>query len=159
MLGARVQTGGAPRYVFFNARGGVHPEPVVTTELPAEPGASWLLVGLKPGAAYEAQLDGRSLLVTERAGGAHTASSAGVLHVQAAPSGLNVPVFTYTLSETSPVRVALCDASGREVTVLTEGVHAPGTYVLPLAGVAPGAYVVQVLSPGGSRTQEINVPG
>jgi hypothetical protein len=159
MTGARIYTGRMPRYFFFNAAPGAEPDPVVTTELPAEPGASWVLFGLKPGASYAVNLEGRSLVVTERAGALHTVSRAGVLQVGAAPQTQNVPAFTYALPEAGPVRVALCTPEGEEVAVLTEGVHTPGTHALPLVGVAPGEYLMQVMAQGTVRTQRITVPG
>jgi hypothetical protein len=132
---------------------------VVTTELPAEPGASWVLFGLKPGASYAVSLEDGALIVTERAGALHTASRAGVLQVGAAPQAQNVPAFTYALPEAGPVRVALCTPEGEEVAVLTEGVHTPGMHAVPLVGVAPGEYLMQVMAQGTVRTQRITVPG
>ena len=66
---------------------------------------------------------------------------------------------TYTISEPGPVALAAYDALGREVARIASGAHSAGTHRarLDARALAPGVYVVRLLSGSGARAVRLTV--
>ena len=65
----------------------------------------------------------------------------------------------YSLAAAAEVRLAVVDARGREVTVAARGLRGAGAHrvAVPLAGLAPGAYVARLEAGGAMRVRRFAV--
>lgn len=65
----------------------------------------------------------------------------------------------FSIPAASAVRVVLCDATGREVSVLTDGFREAGIHALriPIGGLAPGMYFYRLTSTAGTLTRAMVV--
>lgn len=64
---------------------------------------------------------------------------------------------TYSLPTATNARVAVYDALGREVAVLADGPHTAGAHEASLDMLAPGVYLVRVVTEAGARTAALTV--
>jgi hypothetical protein len=66
---------------------------------------------------------------------------------------------TVDLPEAAVVRVAVLDLLGREVAVLLDGEQSAGTHALPLdaARLAPGVYVVRLVTSSGALVRRLTI--
>jgi hypothetical protein len=68
-------------------------------------------------------------------------------------------VLTFTLAAPGPVRLAVYDVLGREVTVLVEGVRSAGRHEVAFDGSAlpGGVYLVRLNSGGSAATRALTL--
>jgi hypothetical protein len=66
-------------------------------------------------------------------------------------------IIRYSVWQTTPVRLVLYDALGREITVLSEGVAVPGTYQIEIdtANLANGIYFYRLQTNTGALTRQL----
>ena len=74
------------------------------------------------------------------------------------PAGASVEI-AYTLAEAGPVRLAVYDALGRRVAVVSEGERGAGSHAetVDASGLPPGVYVARLAAPGGASSAQFTV--
>ena len=83
-------------------------------------------------------------------------SASVALSVAPNPSARGAQV-AYEVPEVGPVTVSVFDALGRRVAVLADGAHAAGEHDARLPQLAPGAYVVRIVTGEGVRALPVTV--